>query len=89
MRKTWMVVALVGALAVLWAPSLFAQWSTDLLLSPDDDAFSKPSYSNLNNAWQVAASGDEVHVIWCDERFADWPPLNWTKKGLWKLRMGT
>jgi len=22
-------------------------------------------------------------------RWTDWPPLNWTKKGLWKLRIGT
>jgi hypothetical protein len=70
MKKNLVVVALAGALAILWCSSLFAQWSTDQILSPDDNAFSKPSYNNLNNAWQVAASGDEVHVIWCDERWS-------------------
>lgn len=64
MRKMWLVLAFGGALALLLAPSLFAQWEPDRRLSYATGI----SSTTYNNAKSVAASGDLVHVVWWDER---------------------
>jgi len=53
-----LVIGLVMALPVL------AQWEPDVRLTYNDSA----SYTSINNAWCVAATGDTVHVVWRDNR---------------------
>jgi hypothetical protein len=58
MKKSLVVVALAGALAILWCSSLFAQWGTDVRLSSfvADKCFS--------NAWNLACNGQVVYAVW-------------------------
>jgi len=56
------VIGLVMALPVL------AQWEPDVRLTYNDSA----SYTSINNAWCVAATGDTVHVVWQDFRDGDY-----------------
>jgi len=44
-----------------------AQWQPDVRLTID----SNNSYTTVNNAWCVAASGSDVHVVWYDNRDGD------------------
>jgi len=48
----------------LSAPSLFAQWGPDVRLTANDSS----SYTSANNTRNIAASGDTVYVVWCDNR---------------------
>jgi len=65
MKKVWLVVLACGALGVLGASPLFAQWQKDQRLTFND---STSQTTLFNNAWCVAAVGDSVHVVWMDTR---------------------
>jgi hypothetical protein len=55
---------LFAMISVLASVPAFAQWELDRRLTYNDSA----SYTSFNNARWVAASGDTVHVGWCDYR---------------------
>jgi hypothetical protein len=42
-----------------------AQWQPDVRLTNDPAT----SYTSYNNAWCIAASGDDVHIVWYDYRY--------------------
>jgi hypothetical protein len=54
----------ISVLLALAAGVGLAQWEPDRRLTYDDSA----SYASANNAWNVAADGDVVHVVWHDDR---------------------
>jgi hypothetical protein len=45
---------------------IFAEWEGDYRLT-DDPGESYTFYDNARNTWNVAAHGDTVHVVWCDD----------------------
>ena len=56
-----------GVLFLLPTPSQ-AQWQPDVRLTNDTAL----SWTSWNYAWNVASSGDIVHVVWWDERDGNW-----------------
>ncbi len=52
------------SILILGPAPAFAQWEMDRRLTFNDSI----SFTSVNNAWCVAASGNFVHVIWGDER---------------------
>ena len=60
------IITLFMSLAYL--SSVFAQWQTDLRLTND----TATSYTSENNARCIAASGNNIHIIWIDSRGGDW-----------------
>ncbi len=65
MKRVLSFVLLIGLAGAL--PAL-AQWEPDVRLTYND-SLSNTSY---NNAWCVAASGSNVHVVWQDNRDGNW-----------------
>jgi hypothetical protein len=63
MKKMVLVFALVGLVAVLWAPALFAQWEPDQRLS-----LLESMDSATEIAWNITAIGNTVWVVWHDFR---------------------
>jgi len=58
------IIALVAVILFLISINLYAQWEPDVRLTFDDAR----SRIYFNNAWQIAAIGDTVHVVWIDKR---------------------
>ncbi len=50
--------------ALLSNSAIFAHWEPDVKLTYDPDI----SYPSYNNARNIAAGGDTVHVVWYDHR---------------------
>ncbi|TES94445.1 MAG: T9SS type A sorting domain-containing protein [Candidatus Cloacimonadota bacterium] len=63
MKHFW-IICLVGIVILISETNLFAQWEPDVRLTFDNAS----SHIYYNNAWQIAAIGDTVHVVWCDKR---------------------
>lgn len=48
----------------LFTTLLFTQWQTDTRITNNP----QNSYTSANNAWCVAANGNDLHIVWFDER---------------------
>lgn len=67
MKKFILIKAKAFLLSLLLFVSFnfsFAQWQPDVRLTSD----AANSYTSMNNAWSVAASGNVVHVVWEESR---------------------
>ncbi len=56
------------AMILFAAISSQAQWEPDVRLTNDPDS----SITSYPMSWSIAANGDVVHVLWCDNRDGDW-----------------
>jgi len=65
MKKSLVVVALAGTLAVLWVSALFADWEPDVRLTYNDSVSQTAWYDPQSVA---AGPGGDVHVVWYDHR---------------------
>lgn len=65
---TGRIVSLVVILVCLQAGLLFGQWGADYRLTMDNDS----SFTAETNARCIAACGDDVHVVWYDNRDGNW-----------------
>jgi len=54
----------LSVLLMLNSFNLIAQWQPDVRLTNN----SAGSYTSNNNAWNIAANGNAVHVVWMDDR---------------------
>ena len=64
MKKIIVLFALAILNCSLIIDNCLCQWQPDVRLNIDPSA----SWTSENNAWCVAASGNEVHVVWMDNR---------------------
>jgi len=62
------LVVVIFVLSIMFFIQTQAQWQPDVRLT-NDPASSNTSY---NNAWCVASSGNNVHVVWYDNRDGNW-----------------
>ena len=64
MKNSLLLSGLFFGVLFLSSTDSRAQWQPDVRLTNDP----ADSYTSLNNAWSIAASGNVVHVVWYDYR---------------------
>jgi hypothetical protein len=63
--KTFRIICILFLIqSAFTVKNSFGQWEPDVRLT-NDGGISYPSY---NNAWNIAANGDTVHIVWFDKR---------------------